>query len=110
MVATENHDGHKIVKAWTGRLMWEIKGHKSVELWERDVRHRNEFSDELIWHPIVEPPSPEGGAMHSKGWQPEFFEAHGTVVPDGTCMNDTRKYHILMARNVGSFNSKNRSL
>ena len=48
MEASEDHDGHKIVKAWTGRLMWEIKNHKSVELWERDVRYRNEFSDELI--------------------------------------------------------------
>ena len=96
-------DGHKVIKAWSGRLLYEIKDHKSVEKWERDLRHCAENPDVLIWHPIVEPPTQAEKAMYSKQWQPEFFEEHGTVVPEGTTMNDCRKYTVLIARNVGGF-------
>ena len=33
------YDGHKLTKAWSGRLLCEIKDDKSVEKWERDIRH-----------------------------------------------------------------------
>ena len=96
-------DGHRLIKGWSGRLMYEMADHKSVEKWPRDTRHCNDDPDTLIWHPIVEPPASADKAMYSKQWQPEFFEGHGTVVPEGTTMNDCRKHTVLIARNVGSF-------
>ena len=102
MVRVE-YEGHPLLKAWPGRLMWELKDHKSVEKWPRDYRHCNDDPDKLIWHPIVEPPTSAEKKMYSKQWQPEFFEEHGTVVPEGTTMNDCRKYTVLIARNVGGF-------
>ena len=72
-------DGHKVIKAWSGRLLYEIKDHKSVEKWERDLRRCAENPDVLVWHPIVEPPTQAEKAMYSKQWQPEFLMSMGVL-------------------------------
>ena len=59
------YEGHKLTKAWSGRLLYEIKDHKSVEKWERDIRHTIEDPKILIWHPVVEPPTQAEKAMYS---------------------------------------------
>ena len=59
-------DGHRLIKGWSGRLMYEMVDHKSVEKWPRDTRHCNDDPDTLIWHPIVEPPASADKAMYSK--------------------------------------------
>ena len=97
------YEGHKLTKAWSGRLLYEIKDHKSVEKWERDIRHTIEDPKILIWHPVVEPPTQAEKAMYSKQWQPDFFDEQGTTVPEGTTMDDCKKYNVLIARNVGGF-------
>ena len=97
------YEGHKLTKAWSGRLLCEIKDHKSVEKWERDIRHTIEKPEILIWHPVVEPPTQAEKAMYSKQWQPDFFDEQGTTVPEGTTMDDCKKYNVLITRNVGGF-------
>ena len=70
-------DGFTLEKRWHGRVLQEIKDHKPVEVWKRDVRHHDSDPEVLVYHPVVEFPSAAEKAMYSKQWQPEFFEEQG---------------------------------
>ena len=74
-----------------------------VEVWDRDVRHHDSDPEVLVYHPIVEFPTAAEKANYTKQWQPDFFEEHGTVVLEGTTMENCKNLGVLIARNVGSF-------
>ena len=95
-------DGFTLEKRWHGRVLQEIKDHKPVEVWKRDIRHHDSDPEILVYHPIVEFPSAAEKANYHKQWQPEFFEDNGTVVVEGTTMDNCRNLGVLIARNIGS--------
>ena len=46
-------DGFTLEKRWHGRVLQEIKEHKPVEVWKRDVRHHDSDPEVLVYHPIM---------------------------------------------------------